>query len=172
MGSAGRGLSFDRRGGSWQSVLGVGIVNKGRSAVANKKLGVKRECPNCSVKFYDLNKVPAVCPKCEHSFEAAKAAKPKKERAELPKETQKEPVVVPTEAVSLESAVTFEEADAEQATASSARIAGLDEEEESDEDDNFVGASDGDDSDALLATDDEDDEDVSAMIDADITVDE
>ena len=33
------------------------------------KLGTKQVCPSCEVKFYDLNKRPAVCPKCDNSFD-------------------------------------------------------------------------------------------------------
>ncbi len=33
--------------------------------------GVKRLCPKCSTRFYDLNQDPATCPNCEHSFEIA-----------------------------------------------------------------------------------------------------
>jgi uncharacterized protein (TIGR02300 family) len=32
--------------------------------VAKPELGTKRLCASCSVKFYDLNKDPIVCPKC------------------------------------------------------------------------------------------------------------
>ncbi len=32
--------------------------------MANPELGTKRTCINDAVRFYDLNKVPAVCPKC------------------------------------------------------------------------------------------------------------
>lgn len=30
--------------------------------------GVKRLCPNCSTRFYDLQRDPMVCPSCEHSM--------------------------------------------------------------------------------------------------------
>ncbi|SDX44526.1 TIGR02300 family protein [Litoreibacter albidus] len=30
--------------------------------------GVKRVCPNCQVRFYDLQKDPLTCPSCEHEF--------------------------------------------------------------------------------------------------------
>jgi len=30
--------------------------------------GVKRVCPNCSVRFYDLQRDPMTCPSCGHSF--------------------------------------------------------------------------------------------------------
>lgn len=141
--------------------------------MANKKLGVKRECPNCSVKFYDLNKTPAICPKCEHSFTPAKATKTKKERVEQTKAAEKEAETAqPTEAENpSENEVTFEEADAENVTASSNRNPGLDEEEEIDENNNFIASTNEDDNGALLATDDEDNEDVSSMVDVDISVD-
>lgn len=32
--------------------------------MAKAELGTKRVCVACSAKFYDLQKVPAVCPKC------------------------------------------------------------------------------------------------------------
>ncbi len=32
--------------------------------MAKPELGMKRTCVNDAVRFYDLNKVPAVCPKC------------------------------------------------------------------------------------------------------------
>ncbi len=37
--------------------------------MAKDKLGTKQVCPSCEVKFYDLNKRPAVCPKCDHAFD-------------------------------------------------------------------------------------------------------
>ena len=30
--------------------------------------GVKRVCPNCSTRFYDLQKNPMTCPSCDHEF--------------------------------------------------------------------------------------------------------
>ncbi|WP_095589539.1 TIGR02300 family protein [Actibacterium ureilyticum] len=30
--------------------------------------GVKRVCPNCSTRFYDLQRDPMVCPSCGHSM--------------------------------------------------------------------------------------------------------
>lgn len=30
--------------------------------------GVKRVCPSCSVRFYDLKKDPMLCPACGHEF--------------------------------------------------------------------------------------------------------
>ncbi len=30
--------------------------------------GVKRACPSCSTRFYDLKNDPMTCPSCEHEF--------------------------------------------------------------------------------------------------------
>jgi uncharacterized protein (TIGR02300 family) len=37
--------------------------------VAKAELGTKRLCANCGAKFYDLNKDPIVCPKCQTVFQ-------------------------------------------------------------------------------------------------------
>jgi uncharacterized protein (TIGR02300 family) len=39
-------------------------------SVAKPELGLKRQCMSCGAKFYDLNKDPAVCPKCGTVFQA------------------------------------------------------------------------------------------------------
>jgi uncharacterized protein (TIGR02300 family) len=36
--------------------------------VVKAELGIKRTCPSCAVRFYDLMKDPVVCPKCATSF--------------------------------------------------------------------------------------------------------
>jgi uncharacterized protein (TIGR02300 family) len=48
-------------------------------------LGNKRQCPECTAKFYDFDAMPVVCPKCKHSWQpkppviaATLAVKPKK----------------------------------------------------------------------------------------------
>ena len=56
--------------------------------MAQSNLGTKRVCVSCSARFYDLNKNPAVCPKCgaeqpvelprvRRPVEAAPESKPK-----------------------------------------------------------------------------------------------
>ncbi|MFO1243153.1 MAG: TIGR02300 family protein [Rickettsiales bacterium] len=35
---------------------------------ANAALGHKQTCLGCQAKFYDLNKAPAVCPKCHETL--------------------------------------------------------------------------------------------------------
>jgi uncharacterized protein (TIGR02300 family) len=39
--------------------------------VAKPELGSKRVCMHCGAKFYDLNKDPAVCPKCDTPMQAS-----------------------------------------------------------------------------------------------------
>lgn len=50
-----------------------GFVAKkvGASRMADPKLGTKQVCPSCEAKFYDLNRRPAVCPKCHYGFDPA-----------------------------------------------------------------------------------------------------
>ena len=46
--------------------------------MAKPELGTKRVCVACSAKFYDLQKVPAVCPKCatEQPADVPRARRP------------------------------------------------------------------------------------------------
>jgi uncharacterized protein (TIGR02300 family) len=46
--------------------------------VTNPSWGTKRNCPSCSAHFYDLNKTPAVCPKCKHQFDPSVAVRPRR----------------------------------------------------------------------------------------------
>ena len=38
-------------------------------------LGVKRQCPSCGARFYDLGKRPVVCPRCKAEVDLARARK-------------------------------------------------------------------------------------------------
>jgi uncharacterized protein (TIGR02300 family) len=49
--------------------------------MANPELGAKQVCPNCQAKFYDLNKRPAHCPKCETDFDPEDVVKSRRIRA-------------------------------------------------------------------------------------------
>ena len=55
----------------------------------NKDLGSKMTCTECGIKFYDLNKSPASCPKCHLTVENIKKIKNKKNEAEEPITKQK-----------------------------------------------------------------------------------
>lgn len=54
--------------------------------------GVKRVCPSCSTRFYDLRTDPMTCPACGASFtlESLTAAKPKVQRPEKAKPVPEE----------------------------------------------------------------------------------
>ncbi len=42
--------------------------------MAKPELGQKQVCPNCQAKFYDLNRRPAHCPKCDAEFDPLEEA--------------------------------------------------------------------------------------------------
>jgi uncharacterized protein (TIGR02300 family) len=48
--------------------------------LANSELGAKQICPTCSTKFYDLNRRPAVCPKCGAEFDPEEALRNRRVR--------------------------------------------------------------------------------------------
>jgi uncharacterized protein (TIGR02300 family) len=77
--------------------------------VAKPELGTKRLCGSCGAKFYDLNKDPIVCPKCNTVVAlAALTARSRPEAAPRPVAARQEEAVVPetqdAEFVSLEDA--------------------------------------------------------------------
>jgi uncharacterized protein (TIGR02300 family) len=49
--------------------------------LANPDLGTKQICPTCQAKFYDLNKRPAHCPKCDSEFDPDEAVRNRRVRA-------------------------------------------------------------------------------------------
>src|SRR5271165_3526160 len=51
-------------------------------------LGIKRICPSCSARFYDLQKRPIECPKCAFSFEPEALYKQRR-----PRQPEPQPVV-------------------------------------------------------------------------------
>ena len=62
--------------------------------MADADLGQKRACPSCSGKFYDLTKVPAVCPYCGAAFNPddlirGRSRKPAAQDDAKPKATEK-----------------------------------------------------------------------------------
>ena len=52
--------------------------------MANPELGHKQICPNCQTKFYDLTRRPAVCPKCDTSFDPEEALRSRRVRTRAP----------------------------------------------------------------------------------------
>ena len=43
--------------------------------------GIKRVCPSCSIKYYDFNRDPIICPKCEFEFDPDLLLKSRKGRS-------------------------------------------------------------------------------------------
>lgn len=62
-------------------------------AVAKAELGVKRICPSCGARFYDLMKRPIECPKCKFSFEPEALARVRRPRPEVREVPVAKPVV-------------------------------------------------------------------------------
>jgi uncharacterized protein (TIGR02300 family) len=124
--------------------------------VAKPELGLKRQCMSCGAKFYDLNKDPAVCPKCGTVFQAvalSRAAPPVVARA-AKEEDETELESVGPEMVSLDE-VEAAEADKDLPT-----------------DDDIDVVEDDTDDDTFLEEEEEGDDDVSDLIDSDIEDDE
>ena len=74
--------------------------------MAKPDLGTKRLCAGCGAKFYDLNRTPIVCPKCETEFVPVVVAP--RTRPDTPKPVPVTETIVPettdAEFVSLEDA--------------------------------------------------------------------
>lgn len=124
------------------------------------ELGVKRDCPQCGARFYDLNKEPAQCPKCEHEFIPEALLKPRRPRREDENEGA-EAAPPKTAEVSLDTA------EKEQKAPASKKKPSLDEEGGDDElgdmEDIDIDIDD-DDDDTLLEEDEDDDEDMGGIV--------
>lgn len=124
------------------------------------ELGVKRDCPSCGARFYDLNRAPAHCPKCEHEFTPEALLKPRKRRED---EAPVGEVAAPKPAAE----TSLGDADKEGEAAKSNRKPGLDEdgeaagEEDLDVEDIEVEI---DDDDTLLEEDEDDEDGVSDIV--------
>jgi uncharacterized protein (TIGR02300 family) len=57
--------------------------------------GVKRACPECSVRFYDLQKDPMVCPSCGAIFDLASLTQTRQKSAERAKPKPEVPAEKP-----------------------------------------------------------------------------
>ena len=93
--------------------------------MAKPDLGTKRLCAGCGAKFYDLNRTPIVCPKCETEFVPVVVAP--RTRPDAPKPVPVAETIVP-ETTDAEF-VSLEDAEAEEQGGKKA-VAGADGEEE------------------------------------------
>lgn len=136
--------------------------------MSKPELGVKRDCPECGARFYDLNKEPAHCPKCEHEFIPEALLKPRKMRA------PDEPVEKKDEPEKPDAETSLEDADKENKAAESKRKGSLDDDENASGDDidsdlaEFedvdLDDTEDDDTDNSLLVDDDDDDDVTGIV--------
>ncbi len=66
----------------------------GINSVVKPEWGTKRTCQSCAARFYDLQRKPIVCPKCETVFEPPPPAKTRRVRpAPAPKAAPVAPVL-------------------------------------------------------------------------------
>lgn len=63
--------------------------------MAKPEWGVKRICPNCGTRFYDLTADPVICPACDSSFPLEKFSERKS--MNLTREKAVEPKAAPAE---------------------------------------------------------------------------
>jgi len=94
--------------------------------VAKPDLGTKRLCAGCGAKFYDLNRTPIVCPKCDTEFVPVVVAP--RTRPDTPKPVPVAEAIVP-ETTDAEF-VSLEDAEAEEQGGKKTAAAGADGEEE------------------------------------------
>ena len=125
--------------------------------MAKPELGTKRLCASCGAKFYDLNKDPIVCPKCETVFAPVVAVT--RGRPEAARVVPKEAEVVAPETAEAEF-VSLEDADAEAAGSKKAAVPVVEGEEDIEIDE----ALDDDDEDTFIEETEEGDADVTDII--------
>jgi uncharacterized protein (TIGR02300 family) len=79
--------------------------------VANPEWGTKRICQNCGTKFYDLQREPIVCPKCQTEFDPEAFLKTRRSRPVAAPDKEHAPVAA-TEDVEVDAEVIDDEDEA------------------------------------------------------------
>lgn len=130
--------------------------------MARPDLGTKWQCQNCSAKFYDLGRSPAVCPKC--GTEQQPAAPAPRSRPEAARPRAEAVPDTPSPEVEL---ISLEEAE-ESAEGGAVPAAKVDIDAEDDVGDGDDAAAD----DTFLEEDEEDEDNVARLIDGDLDEDE
>ncbi len=130
------------------------------------ELGKKLVCPSCSIKFYDLGKDPAECPKCDTIFSAEPVLPSKEDR---PPATEVKPKAIEeekpeakdsdeAEVVSLEDLVEEDDIEAEDDELAAVKDVDLGDGDKDEE------ASTGEDDDTFLEIDDGESSNVSDIV--------
>ena len=123
--------------------------------MAKPELGVKRLCPSCGTKYYDLNHSPIRCPKCGTAFEIGQVAV---RQEKLAKAAPVEEVEVDDDVGDIEI-VSLEEADAEASGGETVdNLDGDDEDDIAPAEDEFLEEEEGDDDVTDIIGDVEDEE--------------
>lgn len=124
--------------------------------MARPELGKKHTCAGCGAKFYDLNKSPAICPKCgEEQAEAVAPASKTAAKASVPKPEEK----TKDDAVVLATDDPKDDDDEDGDEIDEALLAGVAIDGDDDDDDDA-----GEDDNTFLEDDDEEGKDVSGII--------
>ena len=76
--------------------------------MANPEWGTKRICQNCGTKFYDLQREPIVCPKCQTEFDPEAFLKTRRSRPVVAADKEHVPVAA-TEDVEVDAEVLDED---------------------------------------------------------------
>ena len=71
--------------------------------MAKPEWGVKRICPSCGARYYDLRKDPPVCPNCGSQFDPEALLKSRKARPAPVDDVKKAPVVSGDEDIETEN---------------------------------------------------------------------
>ena len=130
--------------------------------MAKPELGTKRLCASCGAKFYDLNKDPIICPKCETVFHPVVSTRgrpdtPRVQAAPLAPEAAEAPETADVELVSLE------EADAESTEGGTKKAPAADADIDT-EDDIEVADDAGAEDDTFLETEEDEGDDVADIV--------
>jgi uncharacterized protein (TIGR02300 family) len=93
-------------------------------------LGTKRVCPSCNARFYDLQKRPIECPKCQFSFDPEALYKQRRVRQPEQEKPTVERARNEDEEEELEDAEKMEGAEPDEAEAEDATIVEADDEDD------------------------------------------
>ena len=67
--------------GETSRALGVCVPGDGGLTVAKAEWGMKRLCPNCGTRYYDMRREPIICPHCGSPFDPEALLKTRRTRA-------------------------------------------------------------------------------------------
>ena len=102
------GFAFDRVKSLWQWRFERSRQTHMELMLAKPEWGIKRICPSCGARYYDLLRKPVICPKCSTPYDPEAFLKSRRTRPVAPVEKE----VAPAGAGELDAEVETEEAEA------------------------------------------------------------